>query len=119
MFVYVESQYGDSWKRKRISEGANYPSCFIAWDDRVGEWAVHQPGSNSVDDDTIPVEALPQPNTPSLNLLHPEVRGISEIIRGESETVGERRKRRSLREWFLSLSDSNEVPDFLRDKEIS
>lgn len=107
LFVYTE-YYGTSWKRKKVAHGADYPNCFIAWDADEGEWAVHQPGEVSVEEEYDPVD-LPQPDQPSMDLIQPEVRGIFEP----------KRKRRSLREWFLSLSDSNETPDFLRHKESS
>lgn len=112
LFVYVEADYGSSWRRKRVNPRSDYPGCFIAWDADEGEWAMHQPGCLSVEEEYEPQD-LPQPNQPSMDLLHPEVRGIFE------PKSNHKRKRRSLREWFLSLSDSNEVPDFLRHEDSS
>lgn len=100
--VFIKS--GKHYVRKRVGYFDLFPSRgFVAWDDTNGEYAWHEVGTIDV----------PSAKDPKADKFVP-------IIRGESETVGgewdrkPRRKRRSLREWFLSKSQANDVPDFLR-----
>lgn len=101
--VFTKRPQGTVWKRKTVGIADFFPDEFIAWDDKNNEYAWHVVGSIDV----------PSARDPDLFKI---------IIRGETESVTggagkprtAKRKRRTLREWFLGHSSANEPPDFLR-----
>lgn len=106
VFVYVEDGWS-TWRRKRIGYKDRYPDAFVAWDDKADEWAIHQPGDSSIDDPVPATEPLPQRSDPT---------GATPKPRDPGRTESTKRKRRTLREWFLSKSPANEPPVFLIKK---
>jgi hypothetical protein len=110
-----------TWKRKNIGHYDIFPSDgFIAWDDKNQEYAWHEVGTIDV----------PQAIDPKLADRSEGIPQFVPIIRGETEPViagagGYRRtkarRRGRFMEWWASLSNSNDTPEFLRshNKETS
>lgn len=100
--IVVFAKYGNHWERKRIGYFDMFPlRGFVAWDDSNQEYAWHEVG-------TIDVPGARDPNVVSASIPK---RPDPTRVQDERKT---KRKRRSFRDWFLSKSNLNDAPDFLR-----
>lgn len=101
--IFVKKVRGVGWRRSAVEAADFFPeSGFVAWDDTNKEYAWHEVG-------TIDVPKAVDPRLSSGAVVRPDpTRVIHDLPRNPA------RKRRSLRDWFLSKSRANDIPDFLR-----